>query len=434
MNRLAAKLKGLSSGKERRRFSGGTLVFALLGPVFSQLALVHALAQDSLLLSQNNQRDANNRTQNLETLPYTMRWGDLKLLAGASMAGEWNDNINLSQVAPESDFILHPKADCSLYWPVTDINVLNVSIGIGYDKYLSHSENDHVNVSPGSQLNWDVTIQQFKINLHDLFSYYEDPTIYGSVSGVTRFGGFENTAGVLGTWDLYDVVLSLGYDHYNFISSTTAYSYTTHASDFVTGRVAARVHPGVLVGVETSAGPTEYDEAVLQNNTTFSLGAFAEWQVTDFIKTEIHSGYLVYNFDKLDPIPAATETGYYLSMECNQRIREHLSCALEAGHETSLGIYSSLTEEWYGQGGIDWQPLGHLSAHADLRYEMVTQPIYLQGNDNYDRVGVNFLVADRLNKKWTASVAYRYWIKSADTVTYEDYEQNQVTLQIAYQF
>ena len=414
-----------------QRFSVSVVYLSTFCFLLSAFSL---FAQDSLLLSQNGQRDADARKLELENLPYMLRWGDLKLVTGASMAGEWNDNINLSHAAPEADFLLRPQADCDLYWPVTEINILKVSFGVGYDKYLRYSENDHIIVSPGSQLSWDVMIKDFKINLHDQFSYYEDPTVNGSVSGQARFGGFENTAGVLGTWDLNDVVLSLGYDHFNFIASTTRYDYTTRASDFFTARVAARVHPGTMVGVETSAGPTAYDQAVLQNNTTYSLGAFAEWQVTDFIATQLHGGYYGYDFDALGHLPASTQTGYYLSLNYNQRLRKNISCNFEAGRQTSLGIYSSLTEQWYGQCGVDWRPLRHLSTYAGFRYETTTQSQYLQYGDNYDRMFVNLRLSTPLNKKWTASVEYRYWIKNSNLLTYQDYEQNRVTLQLAYHF
>ncbi len=419
---------------KKHRFTGGNTLIALLALMVLQLSVIHALAQDSLLLSQKNQQNGEDRKQQLENIPYTVRVDDLKILTSGSMDGEWNDNINLSHNAPESDFLLRPKVDTDVYWPVTDINILKFSLGLGYDKYFQYSANDNFIVSPGSELSWDLIMNYFKINFHDEFSYYEDPTVNGSVSGVTRFGGFENTAGAEGTWDLNDVVLSVGYDHYNFIPSTTQYEYTAHSSDFFNSRVSARVHPGVLLGIEASAGPTKYDQPVLQNNTTYSLGAYLQWQLTDAISTELHSGYFWYDFAAVGPIPAAKETGYYFSWNYKQRIRKHMSGALQAGRQTSLGIYSALTQQWYGQAELDFQPIRQVTVTAYTRYETTTQPIFLQYSDNYDRINLGLEVSARLNERWTASINYRYWIKNSSLLTFEDYEQNRITIQLAYKF
>ena len=68
-------------------------------------------------------------------------------------------------------------------------------------------------------------IKDWSINVHDQFSYEQEPTTWGAISGTARYGGFYNTAGFLATWDLHDVVLSFGYDHFNFVSATSAYDY-----------------------------------------------------------------------------------------------------------------------------------------------------------------------------------------------------------------
>lgn len=414
-----------------------TSVFKSAAPLLGTVVLAgtHAYAQDSLLVSRRYEQAADTATAQLQNVPYTFTWNDLKVGTDASMATEWNDNVNLANNNPQSDFILRPMTDLSLYWPVTDINILNVSVGIGYEEYLAHPDYNRAIVQPGSMISWEFRVKDdIKINLHEMFSYYEDPTVYGSVSGVARFGGFNNTAGVEGTWDLNDVVLTLGYDHFNFLPSTAAADYNGRMSDFFVFQAAARVRSAAQVGLEISAGPTEYNQPVLQDNVTYSAGPFAKWQVTELLSTELHGGYFLYDFDSLGTTPASTQTGYYVSLNLKHQFRENISYTLEAGRQTSYGIYSSLQQEWYGQCGVDWRVIQRLHASTMFRYETDTQPYYLQYSDNYDRMNIDFKLTYPFNAKLTGSLEYRYWLKNSDLLTYQDYEQNRVTLQLTYRF
>lgn len=391
-------------------------------------------AQDALLLSIYNQNITDARKREMENQPYTTRWGELNMLAGASLVGEWNDNVNLSHLSPQEDFIVRPMGNVDVFWPVTDVNALRFSIGVGYDAYTRHPEYDQVVISPGSQLSWDIKVKDFTLNLHEIFYYEQDPTLYGSVSDKARFGGFYNTAGLEATWDLHDVVLSLGYDHFNFIASSSTYEYLTRASDFVLFRTSFLVHPSATVGIEASAGPTEYDQPVLQNNFTYSLGAFAQWQATQHISLQPRGGYYDYNFSSLGLRPSSEQNGYYLSLNFKHDLRRNINYSLEIGHETFSGVYTRLTEQWYGTAYINWRIIKYLSATTSFRYEAATQPLYLQLSDNYDRMYVGFRLSCPIKPKLTASLEYRYWLKTDQYLQSQDYQQNRLTLQLAYTF
>ena len=166
-------------------------------------------AQDSLQLSLQNDSAAETRQRQLvKDQPYTVRWGEMNVLAGFSMAGGWNDNVNLSHSDPQADFFILPLGNLNLFWPVTEVNALTFSIGVGYEKFFRHEEYDQLWVMPGSLLGWDVVIKDFKINVHDFVSFEQDPTSAGAVSGLGRFGSLDNTAGLVASWDLHDVALS----------------------------------------------------------------------------------------------------------------------------------------------------------------------------------------------------------------------------------
>ena len=163
--------------------------------------------------------------------------------------------MNLAHTAPQQDFIVRPVARFGAFWPVTEVNALTFSLGVGYEKYLNHGQYDRPLITPGSTLAWDFFTGNFRINFHDQFSYEEDPTPWGAVSGVARFGGFYNTLGAMALWDLHDVLLSFGYDHFNFVSSSSAFDFLTRASDFFLLRAGLKVHPAATAGLSSPVDP-----------------------------------------------------------------------------------------------------------------------------------------------------------------------------------
>ncbi len=416
--------------------SSGPVVHSPLLPLCSLLfALCSASAQDALRLSLSGQTAAAQRRRGLENLPYTVRWGDLKLLTSASMAGEWNDNVNLVNSDPQQDFVLRPLGNLNVFWPVTELNLLTFSLGVCYEKFLQHGEYDRALITPGSALGWEVFIKDWRFNFHDQFSYEQDPTAWGAISGTARFGGFYNTAGLLASWDLHDVVLSFGYDHFNFVSSSSRFAYLSRASDFALVRAGFKVHPAAIAGVEVTGGPTAYAQRTLSDNTSYSFGVFADWQLTEQIKMQPRGGYYIYSFSNQGLVGGGTDqTGYYFSLNLNHRPSAKVNYSLEGGREAYFGNNSALTEQWYGSGWVSWRLIQHISLTTGFRYEIASQPIAFRFNDNYDRASANIRLSCPIKEKLTVSLDYRYFVKNSEHLQILNYEQDRLTLQMAYHF
>ena len=160
----------------------------------------------------------------------------MKLRFSATLGFEYNDNVNLSEDATavfpspfgpilvtteqQSDFIIRPQVNINALWPITQLNTFKLDMGIGYAFYMDHSDynTNGLLVTPGSQLAFDIFVGDFRINIHDRFSLEQDPVAEATLSNVADYGRFQNTAGVSVLWDLNAAVVTLGYDHYNFIS------------------------------------------------------------------------------------------------------------------------------------------------------------------------------------------------------------------------
>src|SRR5438874_11768640 len=209
--------------------------------------------QDAIRPSLAGEAAAEARRQSIDKIPYNLQVGPIKFRFSATMGVEYNDNVNLAEdgsavflsptgpilvtTSPQEDFILRPQINLDALWPITQLNTLRLDIGIGHAFYLDHSNYDtnSVLISPGSQLAFDIFVGDFRINLHDRFSLQQDPVDEIALSNVADYGRFENTAGVSVLWDLNQAVVTLGYDHYNFIATNDQFDYLDRNADIFSG-------------------------------------------------------------------------------------------------------------------------------------------------------------------------------------------------------
>ena len=404
-----------------------------LASAFSFQLFTPAWAQDALRLSLSGQDATAQRKQELENIPYTVRWKDLRVLTSATLDAAWNDNVNLSESQPEQDFIIQPGLTLDATWPVTDLNLVNLSFGLSYQKYITYDQYSRMVITPGSELSWSIFAKDVVINLHDRFSYENDPIAYGNISGIGSIGGLHNTAGLSATWDLNDVVLTAGYDHANFIASAAVNDYMNSASDFGLVRSSFRVHPSAQLGVEGTGGPTAYEQDILSGFLNYSVGAFAVWKVGSRLDLDLRGGYTAYQYDRQTVSNAVKDvSGYYLGLKAAHQLKENLSYSLNAGRELTTSINGSLIEQWYAGVDGSWWLNRHLSLHAGFRYENAT-PSAGPFSPPYQRVSANLGFTSPLRANLNATLSYNVTLKDAEIQSY-NYVQNRVDLLLTYRF
>src|SRR5438067_6524377 len=257
-----------------------------------------APAQEAMRSSLAGQAAAEARHLQLESMPYTFKTGDFRLLVTPSLGVDWNDNINTSKSDPHQDFIIRPTVGFGASYPVTQRNLLQFSVSFGYDKYIKHDELSTWRIGSGSQLSFDIYIKDLLINLHDRFSYSKDSAQEASIAGTAQYGIINNTAGLLATWDLQDLTLSLGYDHQNAISPEAEFNSQDHSSELFVGRAGFRFDPTITAGLEGTASFTAYDQKVLNDNKSYSAGVYADWQPGSYFHVQPRAGYTIFQFQQ----------------------------------------------------------------------------------------------------------------------------------------
>jgi hypothetical protein len=353
----------------------------------------------------------------------------------ATAGAEFNDNINLAEHGRQRDIILGGQIGLQASYPITKLNSLNMKLGLGYRKYLFHPEADTqvVLISPDSALSFDVFIGDFRINFHDQFSYQQDPIDVGTVSNSASFGRFENTAGVTVDWDLNDVVLTLGYDHYNFWSFDNEFNYLNRDAEIVSARVAFVVSPTIRAGVEATASTSDYEEKFQSDSYGFRAGPFAEVRLSENLALDARGGFQYTDYlgnglngDREDLI------GYYATGAVTHRVNRYLTHSITLGKDNLEGLTSNFTERYFVRHNANWNFIRDWAVSTELFFE------HLDDSDAFFREASNrwggaISLSRTLTKKLNMTLGYRYTQKDSELAD-RDYYQNRVTLDLNYKF
>lgn len=392
-------------------------------------------AQDAVRPSLAGEAAAEARRQSIEQIPYNLLLGPVRFRFSITTGIEYNDNINLAQFNKQDDIIFRPQFNVNAIWPVTQLNTLRLDLGMGYSFYVNHPENDTngVIISPGSQLAFDIFVGDFRINLHDRFSIQQDPTDEIQLSNVADYGRFENTFGVSVLWDLNKAVLTLGYDHYTYISTTDTFSYLDRNAEILNFSAYFALTSSTGAGIETSAVYSYYDQSVLNNAFTFSIGPFVETQLTNYLKLRASVGYQLIDSDDNGTVDDPNSgNDYYAYLLLSHRVNAAISQTLAVGHESQLGVNSNFVVVSYVRHTATWNIINGVLLATELFYE--------DGDDSggvfsehIQRYGGAATLGYQLTPHVTLGLRYQYTQKQSDQFG-RDYKQNRVAIDATYSF
>jgi hypothetical protein len=396
-----------------------------------------ATAQESSSESAVADTALEERMQEIELKPYTIKSGDFRLLMSAQMGIRYNSNVSISTTNRQEDLIFRPGVQITASYPIGKRNLFLVDADIGYDQYLDHPQYSAMTVVSGSRAAFDIYVEEFSINLHDRFSYTRDPGTVAAVANTAVYGGFDNTVGISVSRDFLDFIPSVGYDHRNFVASSSQFAYRDSASELLNGRAGFRFNPTVVTGLEASGSFTTYDQKVLNNNAGWTAGAYAEWQPDRYLHFTARGGYSAFHFDQTSQtLNAQDQHSYYLGITLNHDITEAVSYAVAAGHELQVGVSSDTIEDWYARVNVNWKIIKGLIFTTELSYENgkqgATSPTATT-EEHFNWVTGNIGLMHPITKNLQANLDYRFTTRTSN-LSNRDYTQNLVGLRLTYLF
>lgn len=392
-------------------------------------------SQDAVRPSLAGEAAAEARAQDVERLPYNLLAGPIRFRVSATVGVEYNSNINLAEVNEQEDVIIRPQITVNGIWPITQINTLRLDLGLGYSFYLDHSEanTNGILIAPGSQLAFDIFVGDFRINIHERPSLQQDPIAQLALSNVVDYGRFENTAGVSVLWDLNKIVLTLGYDHYNYISTTDDFDYLDRNAEIFSGTAQVAVSSNTGVGVEGYVVLNNYDQNILNDSNSYAVGLFVETQITPNLKARVAGGYQWIDFDNTGLVADANNlTDYYANILLSHRINASIKQSISAGHESQLGVNSNYIILNYVRHTVNWNIIRNTLLSTEFFYEDADD----SGGfirEHIERFGGAATVGYQLTPHITLGLRYQYTQKNSD-VAFRDYKQHRVSLDGTYSF
>jgi hypothetical protein len=409
---------------------GRVALFAL-----TMLCAISVRAQDAVRPSLAGEAASEARQQDIDRLPYNLLVGPVRFRVSATMGVEYNDNINFAERNEQEDVILHPQVNLNAIWPITQINTLTLDLGIGYSIYLDHSEADTngLLISPATQISFDIFVGDFRINIHDRPSLQQDPIAEPALSNTVDYGRFQNTGGVSVLWDLNKIVLTLGYDHYTYISTTSDFDYLDRNAEELTGTIQLAVSSTTNIGLESYAVFNYYDQNILNDSTDYSVGAFIESQITNNVRVRVAGGYQMIDFENSGFVSDFSNVSdYYVNLLLTHRLNSFIRQTISAGHENQLGVNSNSIRLNYVRHTISWNIIRNTLLSTEFFYEDANESGGFI-DEHLHRYGGALTVGYQLTPHVTLGLRYQYTKKESD-VPLRGYEQNRISLDGTYSF
>lgn len=392
-------------------------------------------AQETVRSSAAGEGNAVNHTPS-EGGAYNIKAGPILFKMAAGVNTSFNDNINLSETGAESDFIITPNISVNANWPVSAINNLSLTLGLGYSKYINNPSADskYVNIAPDSGLNFNVFVGDFKFTFFDNFSFQQDPVDEIALANVTTFSRFSNSVGMNVDWDLNDVVLTAGYSHNDFIPMSDSFKYTESSSETFTQRTSFTITPTITAGLSSSLSFTNYSQDFLNNNWTVMSGPFATIQLSPKLSLNATAGaqYINSKTDGAVGDSTGTVTSWYSSLGLTHEINNYINQTLTLSKSNPTGLNSDFVGLFSIQHSVTWQIIRDvsLSTNEFLEYGEDSGGTLAENTLRYGG-GIN--LGYTLTQKTSLSLGYTHTERDSD-VAGRNYSQNVVTLGASYSF
>lgn len=400
------------------------------------------------------------RKSSPEKMDYNLEIGPVLLNVGAGLSGGYNSNTGLSQSASGGSAYATPTANLSLLWPITDLNTLNFSLGIGYSYYFEVSNDNSPGgffISPNSALTGTFFVGDFRFTPYDQFSLQNDPTAAGELSNISRFSIYQNSAGVKVDWDLADLIITGGFDWFNIFtgSGSTNLSYLERRTLTPSLAVTYYITKTLIAGAEATAAMTDYTGGTgsyqvtdpqnnqtntvggQNNNIIYSFGPFANWTISEYMTLTGRVGYTFGEFTSNNT--SSSQAGgnpstYFFNLGLAHRLNEYLDYSLGASRSTQLSaiVGTNFVETWVFSLGLNWKIIDQLSLSTPLSANLgqVSGSLYPEKYQQYTGgIGLGYKITERLG----SSLNFTYIIKNSDLPN-TSYQQWNATLGFTYDF
>ncbi len=382
---------------------------------------------------------------------YNFRLGLVDFVIAAGIGVEFNDNITLSNSNELSDIILRPEINIEGILRLSELNTLRFGLGLGYAKYLSHSEFDSESliVSPTSSLVWSAKSGNLTFTVRERISYQEDAFDLPVLSNVANYRRWENQAGFEINWDATEYArVAVGYDRFDLWAKDDTFSSQDRSINTVFVRPSVDINPRLTVGLNGSVSWINYSENVQADGKIILVGPFVQVKVSDVTDFYAEIGWQKADFSggTLQQIRPAVNgvvppgsfvedtqdsASLYFKVQISNRPTEGFRHSLSASRTTESGLGSNFYDLYHFEYSADWKIQEKTSITPTAFYE------YYETSGNVSEQASRIGLALGINHAFTDSITlgldYRFLMKDSNQPN-SDYKQNLGMLSLYYKF
>lgn len=377
---------------------------------------------------------------------YDIPWGSGGFNFSAGLRGVYVDNVYLTQNGARDDFIVIPECDIAAFFPVGQSNAVALDLGLAYYQYLKNTALNTGTplINPDSDLAFNIRSGDFTYRFSESFSFQESP-VYDSggefynIQNTALFKRYLNRIGGLVTWDRNKLVMTAGYFHENLWSDGSAYNYINHASELFSADAMFAVSPRLTVGLESAGSLNDFFNSPGYDTWRARGGPAFRINVSPSIKVRFGGGFerIDYDSSSAASLGLNLENTYYAYAGVEHQINRFFNHSLTYSHDNQLGYGAANVEGDHITYSLTWAPRKQLTISPlvsvnffDETYGSTTAGLYHE-RLTYYLIGMN--ARYQLGPHWRASASWNYRLQDSD-IPNDGYAQNQVSLELSYQF
>jgi len=388
------------------------------------------------------ERAAQELSRSLTNEDYNIHLGHIRFQTQARLGVAYTDNVFLSGVNKKDDFIFNPEIDLAALMPVGQFNSLRLFVGLSYEWFAkNHSLNSDIPlVNPDSELAFYIFVGDFRIKLHEKFTYQQtlvfDDQVVNQVrlynfNDVARFDRMDNFVGATVDWDLNKVLLTGNYDHENFISTTERFKYLDRASELFALTANYLLGDRTKTGLEGMGGYHNYDtETTLNDNWRGRVGPFAEAKLPKGLILRAGGGYELARFDST-AAPGNDYDHYYVYGRLSQETK-WFTHSLGAGHETLLGDNANNLRTTYVRYSINTEVLKNTTIEG-FGAVNISREFGGSFEEKFNNYLAGLRVGYQFHKYWRADLGYEFLYKDSE-FSDRTFHRNLVSLDVTFRF
>ena len=382
---------------------------------------------------------------------YNFRLGLVDFVVAAGIGVEFNDNITLASSNEISDIIIRPEINIEGVLRVSELNTLRFGLGLGYAKYVDHSEfdSDGVIISPTSALVWSIKSGSVTFTVRERLSYQEDPFALATLSNAATFKRWENQAGFEIDWDATEYArVSVGFDRFDLWAKDDSFTSQDRSINTVFLRPSVDVSPRLTVGLNGSVSWTSYKENIQADGQTILVGPFMQVKVSDVTDFYAEVGWQQSSFDGatiqqletrdangaiVNPLLVDTDDSQslYFKAQISNRPSENFRHSFTASRTSENGLGSNFYDLYHFEYSADWLIRENTSITPVVFYETYKTSGNLQ--EDASRMGLALGIHHMLSNSLTIGLDYRFLTKDSNRPD-ADYKQNLGMFSLYYKF